>query len=275
MPCAGTLQTTGGRTRQRSGSVYKIGKAATLVMLQPWTPARELPAWTHVPSQPLIRSPLSQFQTSADISQRRRFFQVWRFRESPRSPTDQSSSGGQRIIEAYPFRPSTVDLPHWLCSDRELLRESCRRGRMYRSGPGCDHCFRSSRPRRTSRNAVDFFGSGGSASRLAYRSLRLTSSQLPIGCRSFLPSTKLILTEHKEKSTPKVCADPTFSRLASNCQQAIVAREVPDQAARIFYNDSHLFHRRAMFQWRRFSEPNSRLDESEQMNDLIGEECAP
>ena len=47
----------------------KIEKAATLVMLQPWTPARELPAWTHVPSQPLIRSPLSQFQTSAGISQ--------------------------------------------------------------------------------------------------------------------------------------------------------------------------------------------------------------
>jgi hypothetical protein len=142
-------------------------------MLQLPTPERELPAWTHVPSQPLIRSPLSQFQTSADISQRRRFFQVWRFRESPHSPTDQSSSGGQRIIEAYPFRPSTVDLPHWLCSSRELLRESCRRGRMYRSGPGCDHRFRSSKPRQRSRNPVDFFGSGGSASRLANRPISL------------------------------------------------------------------------------------------------------
>jgi hypothetical protein len=145
-------------------------------MLEPPTPARELPAWTHVPSQPLIRSPLSQFQTSADISQRRRFFQVWRFRESPRSPTIQSTSGRQTIMEARPFGPSTVDLPHWLCSSRQLLRESCRRGRMYRSGPGCDHCFRSSKPRRTSRNAVDFFGSGGFASRLAYRPISLVQA---------------------------------------------------------------------------------------------------
>ncbi len=244
-------------------------------MLQPWTPARELPAWTHVPSQPLKRSPLSQFQTSADISQRCRFFQVWWFRESPRSPTDQSTSGGQRIMEAYPFRPSTVDLPHWLCSSRRLLRESCRRGRMYRSCPGCDHCFRSFKPRQTSRNAVDFFGSGGSASRLAYRSLRLTSSRLPIGCRSFLPSTKLILTEGGEMSTPKVCAQPTFSSVLDSCQQAIVATEVPEQTAKFFNNDSHLFHRSAMFQRRQFEEPNSRLDESEQMNDLRGEECAP
>ena len=155
-------------------------------------------------------------------------FWVWRFRESPRLPTDQSSSGGQRIMEAYPFRPSTVDLPHWLCSSRGLLRESCRRGRMYRSCPGCDHRFRSSKPRQTSRNAVDFFGSGGSASRLAYRSLRLTSSRLPIGCRSFLPSTKPILTEGGEMSTPKVCAQPVLSGVLSGCQQAIAAREVPN-----------------------------------------------
>ncbi len=66
--------------------------AATLVMRQPVTPARELPAWTQVPSQPLMRSPLSQFQTSADISQRRRFFRVWRFCESPRSPITRPTS---------------------------------------------------------------------------------------------------------------------------------------------------------------------------------------
>jgi hypothetical protein len=214
-------------------------------MLQPPTPARELVAWTHVPSQPLIRSPLSQFQTSADISQRRRFFQVWRFRELPRLPTDQSSSGRQRFIGAYPFRPSTVDLPHWLCSSRELLRESCRRGRMYRSGPGCDHRFHGSKPRRTSRKAVDFFGSGGSASRLAHRSLRLTSSRLPFECRSFLPSTKAILTEERKMSTPKVCAQATFSRLVSSCRQAVAATEVPAHRAKISNNHSHLFHRSA------------------------------
>ncbi len=222
-------------------------KAATLVMLQPPTPARELVAWTHVPSQPLIRSQLSQFQTSADISQRRRFFQVWRFRESPRSPTVQSTSGRQRIIEARPFGPSTVDLPHWLCSSRQLLRESCRRGRMYRSGPGCDHRFRSSKPRRTSRNAVDFFGSGGSASCLAYRSLRLTSSRLRIWCRSFLPSTKPILAEDGEMSTPKVCAHPIFPRVMNSSQQAIEGRQVPGQASKICYSYSHLFHRSVMF----------------------------
>ena len=241
-------------------------------MLQPWTPARELPAWTHVPSQPLIRSPLSQFQTSAEISQSCRFFRVWRFRESPRSPTDQPTSGGQRIIEAYPFRPSTVDLPHWLCSSRQLLRESCRRGRMYRSCPGCDHRFRSSRPRQTSRNAVDFFGSGGVASRLAYRSLRLSSSRLPTGCRSFLPSTKAILTEGGEKSTPKVCAQPIFLRVMNSWQQAIEARGVPARASKIFYNDSHLFHRRVSVKCCHLEEPNSRLDESCGMNDLRGEE---
>ncbi len=230
-------------------------------MLQPPTPARELPAWTHVPSQPLIRSPLSQFQTSADISQRRRFFRVWRFRESPRSPTVQSTSSGQRIIEAHSFRPSTVDLPHWLCSSRQLLRESCRRGRKYRRSPGSDRHFRGSKPRRTSRNAVDFFRSGGFASRPAHRSLRLTSSRLRIGCRSFLPSTKVILTEDAEMSTPKVCAYPIFLRLMSSSQQAIAVTEVRAHAARIFYKNSHLFHRTEIVLQTRFKESTSHLDE--------------
>jgi len=56
----------------------KMKKAATLVMLQLTAPAREPSAWTHVPSQPLMQSLLSQFQTSAEISQFRRFFRVWR-----------------------------------------------------------------------------------------------------------------------------------------------------------------------------------------------------
>src|SRR5579884_637424 len=239
-------------------------------MLQPPTPARELPAWTHVPSQPLIRSPLSQFQTSAEISQSRRFFRVWRLRESPRSPAVQPTSGGQRISEAHSFRPSTVDSPHWLRSIPQLLRESRRRGRMYRSVPGCGHCFRSSKPRRTSRNAVDFFGSGGFASRLAHRSLRLTSSRLRIWRRSFLPSTNAILPEEREMSTPKVCAHPVFLRVMSNSQQAIAMRGVPVRISKIFYNDSHLFHRNASRKWPHREEPNSRLDESQRMNELRG-----
>ena len=188
----------------------KMEKAATLVMLQPPTPARELPARSHVPSQPLKRSPLSQFQTSADISQRRRFFQVWWFRESPRLPTDQSSSGGQRL-----WKPALFDRRLWTCHfGYALATNSCERV------AGVDACtaavldaitaFAVSKPRQRSRNPVDFFGSGGFASHLAYRSLRLTSSRLPIGCRSFLPSTKAILTEGEQMSTPKVCAQPAF-----------------------------------------------------------------
>lgn len=76
-------------------------------------------------------------------------------------------------------------------------------------------------------------------------------------------------------STPKVCAEPVLSGVLSGCQQAIAAREVPEHTAKFFNSDSHLFHRSAMFQRRQFGEPNSRLDESEQMNDLIDEECAP
>ena len=43
----------------------EMEKAATLVMLQPSAPAREPKAWMHAPSQPLMRSPLSRFQTPA------------------------------------------------------------------------------------------------------------------------------------------------------------------------------------------------------------------
>jgi hypothetical protein len=61
----------------------------------------------------------------------------------------------------------------------------------------------------------------------------------------------------------------------SNWQQAIAAREVPARPSKIFYNDSHLFHRSARFKWPHFNEPISHLDESRQMNDLIGDACAP
>jgi len=55
----------------------KIKRAATLVMLQPPAPARESTTWIHVPSQPLMRSLLSQFQTPAAPRSVRRFFRVW------------------------------------------------------------------------------------------------------------------------------------------------------------------------------------------------------
>jgi hypothetical protein len=55
----------------------EIGKAATLVMFQPSAPAREPTAWIHVPSQPLMRSPLSRSQTPAPPRRVSRFFRVW------------------------------------------------------------------------------------------------------------------------------------------------------------------------------------------------------
>jgi hypothetical protein len=61
----------------------KIGKAATLVMLQPPAPAREPTAWMHAPSQPLMRSPLSRIQTPAPPRRVSRFFRVWLLFRSP------------------------------------------------------------------------------------------------------------------------------------------------------------------------------------------------
>src|SRR5258708_9688153 len=58
-------------------------KAATLVMLQPSAPAREPTAWIHAPSQPLMRSPLSQFQTPTAPRRASRFFRVWLLFRSP------------------------------------------------------------------------------------------------------------------------------------------------------------------------------------------------
>ena len=55
----------------------EIGKAATLVMLQPPAPAREPTAWMHAPSQPLMRSLLSQFQTPTAPRRNSWFFRVW------------------------------------------------------------------------------------------------------------------------------------------------------------------------------------------------------
>jgi hypothetical protein len=81
-------------------------KAVTLVMLQPPTPARESAAWTHVPSQPPVRSLLSQFRTPTVISQRRRFFRVRPSCGSPRW-TGSPSLLWPATFSCQPFRPST------------------------------------------------------------------------------------------------------------------------------------------------------------------------
>ena len=59
-------------------------KAAILVMLKPSAPARELIAWRHAPSQPLMRSLLSQFQTPTGPRRISRFFRVWELFGLPR-----------------------------------------------------------------------------------------------------------------------------------------------------------------------------------------------
>jgi len=62
----------------------QIKRAATLVMLYPPTPARKSTAWSHAPSQPLMRSLLSQSQTPAASREGCRFFRVWLSGELPR-----------------------------------------------------------------------------------------------------------------------------------------------------------------------------------------------
>jgi hypothetical protein len=71
------------RTLAGLESALEIGKAATLVMFQPSAPAREPIAWIHVPSQPLMRSPLSRSQTPAPPRRVSRFFRVWLLFRSP------------------------------------------------------------------------------------------------------------------------------------------------------------------------------------------------
>jgi len=53
---AGTrmVSPTKAKTDETDNPPLKIGKAATLVMLQPSAPARELTAWIYAPSQPLV-----------------------------------------------------------------------------------------------------------------------------------------------------------------------------------------------------------------------------
>src|SRR6266404_2769033 len=52
-------------------------KAATLVMFLLSAPARKPTVWIHAPSQPLMQSLLSQFQTPTAPRRISRFFRVW------------------------------------------------------------------------------------------------------------------------------------------------------------------------------------------------------
>jgi hypothetical protein len=68
-PLPGTI-----RTLACTEIALEIGKAATLVTLQPSAPAREPTAWMHAPSQPLMRSPLSRVQNPNCSSQKQSVF---------------------------------------------------------------------------------------------------------------------------------------------------------------------------------------------------------
>ena len=82
-------------------------KAATLVTLQPSTPAREPTAWMHAPSQPLMRSLLSQFQTPTAPRRTSRFFRVWLLVRSPCRADHSAYFGLAKFYLGQPFQPST------------------------------------------------------------------------------------------------------------------------------------------------------------------------
>ncbi len=74
-------------------------------------------------------------------------------------------------------------------------------------------------------------------------------------------------------STPKVCAYAIFLRLVSGSQQAIAGMEVRGQRGKIFYCNSHLFHRTEIFLKAQFGEPTSRLDEIRRLNEGRRDKC--
>jgi len=67
-------------------------------MLQPPAPAREPTAWMHAPSQPLMRSLLSQIQTPTAPRRTSRFFRVWLLVKSPCRADHSAYFGVARFI---------------------------------------------------------------------------------------------------------------------------------------------------------------------------------
>ena len=94
-------------------------------MFQPSAPAREPKAWIHVPSQPLMRSPLSRSQTPAPPRRVSRFFRVWLPIRSPCRAVHSAYFGLARfispILSAVDGR-QTKQLRH-LCQ-RKIWREN-------------------------------------------------------------------------------------------------------------------------------------------------------
>jgi len=82
------------------------GKTATLVMLQPSTPAREFTTRIHAPSQSLMQPPLSRFRTPAFSRKISRFFRVRLLSRSPRLASYSAYFGSAKVYLSQPFRPS-------------------------------------------------------------------------------------------------------------------------------------------------------------------------
>jgi len=93
-----------GRTRRTND--HQMEKTATLVMLQPPTPAREFAIRIHAPSQSLMQPPLPQSLTPAASRKVSRFFRVRVPRESPRLAGYSAYFGSAKFYLSQPFRPS-------------------------------------------------------------------------------------------------------------------------------------------------------------------------
>lgn len=81
-------------------------KTATLVMLQPPTPAREFAIRIHAPSQSLMQPPLPRSLTPAASRKVSRFFRVRVLCESPRFAGYSAYFGWAKFCLSQPFRPS-------------------------------------------------------------------------------------------------------------------------------------------------------------------------
>ena len=88
----------------------------------------------YAPSRPLMRSPLSRFQTPTDSSQSSRFFRVWSFPGSPQRTDHPAYFRLATFYFSQPFQPSTgaklnsypriVNADYWCkrCSGKHHLR---------------------------------------------------------------------------------------------------------------------------------------------------------
>jgi hypothetical protein len=128
----------------------------------------------HVPSQPLTRPPLSRFQTSADFSQSRRFFRVWRMSRVA-SLTGRSAYFKWATCDSSPLFSAVDCEPTMLAilQPSTPARECAGVDALAVAALDAITAFAVPNLGGSSRNAVDFFGSGGSASHLAHPSLSL------------------------------------------------------------------------------------------------------